>query len=142
MFTKTLSCGMLLASSVFILAGLSASAGDKKDKPALSGAWVLKERELIIEFADKNVMKIVPHGDSKVIVFVCKYSVEKEGLVKAKITDHEGKAKDKAKDILPAGTEFRFTWKVTDDTAKLSDVKGDNAEHLKAHLEGDYSRKK
>jgi hypothetical protein len=38
---------MLLACSVLILASLAAPAGDKKDKdkPALSGAWVLTGAE-------------------------------------------------------------------------------------------------
>jgi hypothetical protein len=88
-------------------------------------------------------VKIAPHGDSKLIAFVCKYTVDKEGAVKVKVTNLEGKdeIKQKAKGALPVGTEFRFTWKVTDDTAKLSDVKADNAEHLKAHLEGEYRKK-
>jgi hypothetical protein len=147
MFARTLSCGVAVALGLMMLTGLSASAGgtkDKKDKPGLSGVWELKGAQLVIEFADKNVMKIAPHGDSKLIAFVCKYAVDKEGAVKVKVTDLEGKdeIKQKAKEALPVGTEFRFTWKVTDNTAKLSDIKADNAEHLKAHLEGDYGRKK
>ena len=34
----------------------------------------------------------------------------------------------------------RLGWK--DDLAKLENVKCDNVEHLKSHLEGEYSRKK
>ena len=144
MRARTLLCGVVLVSSVFIMAGLSASAGAKNDKAALSGVWMLKGGELKIEFADKNVLKISPHGDSKLIAVICKYTVENEGLVKAKITDFEGKdeVKQKAKDHLPVGTAFRFKWRVTADTAKLSDLQGDQSEHLKAHLEGEYSQKK
>jgi len=144
MRAKTLPCGVVLACSVFIPAILSASADDKshKDKPALSGVWTLKEGETIVEFSDNKVMKISPHGDSTVIVVICEYTAEKEELVKAKITDFEGEAKEKAKENLPVGTEFSFKWKVTDDIAKLDDVKCDNVEHLKSHLEGEYSRKK
>jgi hypothetical protein len=144
MRAKILLCGVVLASSVFIMASLSASAGDKKDKdrPAPSGVWVLQGAELKIDFAEKNVMKISPHGDSNVIAIICKCSVEKEGLVSAKVTDFEGKdeVKEKLKDKLPVGTQFNFKWKVTNDTAKLNDLKGDQADHLKSHLEGEYSR--
>jgi hypothetical protein len=141
--SMTLPCGVVLACSVFFLASLSASADDKKDKPALSGTWALKGGEAKIEFADKNVVKFAPHGDSKVIAVICEYTVDKEGLVKAKVTDFEGKdeAKEKVKELLPVGTEFSFKWKVKDDTATLDDLKGDKVELLKSHLEGKYSQK-
>jgi hypothetical protein len=144
MRAKTLKCGVVLASSVFILASLTASADDKKDKAALSGVWMLKEGETKIEFSDKNVVKIFPHGDNDVIVVVCEYTAEKGELVKAKITGFEGKdeAKETVKKMLPVGTEFSFKWQVKDDTAKLDDLKGDKFEPLKSHLEGEYSRKK
>jgi hypothetical protein len=146
MRAKTLQCGVLLACSTFILAGLSASADDKKDKdkPVLSGVWKLKEGETKIEFSDKNVMTISPHGDSNVIAVICEYTVGKEGLVKAKITEFGGKdeAKKVVQEMLPVGTKFSFNWKVTDDTAKLADLKGDKVDLLKSHLEGEYSNKK
>jgi hypothetical protein len=146
MRAKTLPCGVVLAYGVFVLASLSASAEDKKDKdkPALSGVWTLKGGETKIEFSDKKVMKISPHGDSKIIAVICEYTVEKEGLVKAKITDFEGKdeAKENVKELLPVGTEFSFKWKVTEDAANLGDLKGDKIEPLKSHLEGEYNQKK
>jgi hypothetical protein len=46
------------------------------------------------------------------------------------------------KEILPVGTAFRFRWKVKGDTAKLDGLKGDKADHLKTHLDGQYRRKK
>jgi hypothetical protein len=144
MQAKTLLCGVVLACSVFGLDGQSASADDKKDKPALSGIWMLKEGETKVEFSDKNVVKIFPHGDNKVIVVICEYTTEKEGRVKAKVTDVEGtdEAKKLVKEMLPVGTEFSFKWKVKDDTAKLDDMKGDKVEVLQSHLEGEFSKKK
>jgi hypothetical protein len=140
---KFLAGGVALACGVFLMTNLAASADEKKDQ-ALSGVWALKGGELKIEFADKNAIKIFPHGDSDVIVLLCEYSLDKEGRVKAKITGFEGKdeAKEAAKNNLPLGTQFSFKWKVKDDSAMLDDVKGDQAEHLKAHLEGEYSQKK
>jgi hypothetical protein len=109
----------------------------------LSGTWGKKDGELKIEFADKKVMKIAPHGDSALIAIVCSYTVEKEGTVKAKITGFEGKeeAKKKVKELLPVGVKFSFKWKVKDDTAKLDGVKGKDVETLKSHLEGDFEKK-
>jgi hypothetical protein len=143
---KTPEFVAVLACSVLTLAG-AASADDKKDdkdRPSLSGAWVRKEGEVKLEFSDKDVLKIAPHGKEEVLLVLCKYTVGKEGVVKVKITDFEGKeeVKEKAKEKLPVGTEFSFTWKVKDDTATLGDLKGDDVELLKSHLEGDYDKKK
>jgi hypothetical protein len=133
---------------VLALVGLSAEPGavaddkkDEKDKPALSGSWVKKGGELKIEFADKGVMKVYPHG-TDVFVLVCEYTRGKEGAVQVKITGFEGKdeAKKKAQELLPVGTEFRFKWKAKGDAATLDFQKGD--EHLKSHLEGEYEQKK
>jgi hypothetical protein len=134
-----LACGLLA------LAGLSASAGDEKGgkaKPALAGTWVLKGGELKIEFCDKEVMKISPHGDNDAIVVVCSYQVEKGKRVKTKITELEGKAKEKARELIPVGLEFSFTWQVKDGIATLGDLKGKKVELLKSHLEGQYEQKK
>jgi hypothetical protein len=139
---KTLACVALLACLALALAR-AAVAADDKDKPALSGVWVKKDAELKIEFADKDVMKIYPHGDNEVIIVVCQYARDKTGLVKAKITELGGKeeAKEKAKGHVPVGLKFSFQWKAEADTATLDDVKGDNVDALKSHLEGKYEKK-
>jgi hypothetical protein len=146
MRVKTLQCGVLLACSVVTLADPPAATAEKedKDKPGLSGAWMLKRGETKIEFFDKNVLKISPHGDNDVIVVICEYTAAKEGLVKAKITDFEGKdeVKRMVKEMLPMGSAFTFRWQAKDGTARLGDLKGKEVELLKSHLEGEYSRKK
>ena len=141
---KVLYCGTGLVCGLLIFAAPSTSADDKADKPSLSGVWVMKGGETKIEFCAKSVVKICPHGDDKVIAVLCEYTVEKEGLVKAKITGYEGKdeVKDIVKEKLPFGTEFSFKWQVKDGTAKLDELKGDQVDLLKSHLEGDYSPKK
>jgi RNA polymerase sigma factor (sigma-70 family) len=131
--------------------GGSEAAVDKtedkeKDKKAAapSGTWVRKEGELKIEFVDKEALKLYPHGENEVIVISCEYSVAKDGRVKAKITDLAGKkdATEKAKERVPVGTEFSFRWEVKEGVATASDLKGDKADGLKSHLEGDYAEKK
>src|SRR5262245_54565789 len=145
MVPKTFKYPVVLASALLALASLAATADDKKgDKPALSGTWGKKDGELKIEFADRGVLKIAPHGDSAVIGIVCDYTAEKEGLVKAKVTGFEGKedAKKHLAEKVPVGTEFSFKWKVKEDTAKLDDLKCEKVEQLKSHLEGEYDQKK
>jgi RNA polymerase sigma factor (sigma-70 family) len=133
---------------LFVQAGFAhnafpADADAKDDKAALSGVWAGKGTDpaLTIEFADKGVMKISASHGEKGLVLTCKYTTEKDGLVKVKIADVEEKGLE-AKDKLPVGLEFSFKWKVKENTATLDDVKGDKVEHLKAHLEGDYDLKK
>jgi RNA polymerase sigma factor (sigma-70 family) len=116
----------------------------RTDEPKpLSGVWTKKEGELKLEFAEKTVLKISPHGKDDVILILCEYT-EKDGVVKAKITGFEGKdeAKKAVAAKLPVGTEFSFKWKVNKDAATLEDVKGEKAEGLKSHLEGEFGEKK
>lgn len=166
MLRKTHTCVAVLGCGVLALAGLhlpgkvcpgarilalaerTASANDNKDdkdKPALSGIWVRQGGELKIEFCDKDVLKIDPHGNGEILI-VCKYSVEKEGRIKVKIDELEGKeeVKEKVKDKVPLGLEFSFKWKVKDEKATLDDLKGegDTIEMLKSHLEGEYDSSK
>ena len=140
---QLLKCGVLLAGAVLVLAGMSASAEGQKDKgkPALDGVWVQQGGQLKIEFADKDVVKFLPHGDSQVIAVVCSYALDKDKRVKAKVTALEGEKAAKAKEVLPIGLEFSFTWQVKDGVATLGDVQGKNVDVLKGHLEGKFDKK-
>jgi hypothetical protein len=141
---KCLQCGVTLTCGLLALASLSALAdGNKEDKPALTGVWRMTGGEVKIEFSDKDVMKIFPHGDNDVIIIVCSYSAGKDAMVNAKITALEGKEKDRLKEILPVGLEFNFKWLAKDAAATLEDLKGDKVPPImKAHLEGKYDQKK
>jgi hypothetical protein len=138
-YSAVLACGMLTLAG---LSAMPAGGNEDKGKPALSGSWVKQEGELKIEFADKDVLKIAPHGNEDVFVVVCSYTAEK-GVVKARITGLQGKQEvlEKAKDKVPVGSEFRFKWEVKGDTGTLDDVAGEKADILKTHLEGKYDKK-
>ena len=135
----------LFACGFLILASRPAMAEDKKDdkKPSLSGTWAKKDGDLKFEFSGKDAMKIFPHGDKANFAITCKYTLGKDGLVKVEIKELEGSAeiKEKAKGHLPAGLKFSFTYKVKDGTAVLDDVKGEDVDILKSHLEGEYEKK-
>jgi hypothetical protein len=89
-------------------------ADDKKGDFALTGTWGRKHGALKIEFADKGVMKIAPHGDMTAITITCDYTFEKGRVVKAKVTGAEGTGQQKKhiEMLLPAGTKFSFKWTV------------------------------
>jgi hypothetical protein len=145
MSSKMLKYGTVLACVVLLLAARPASADDKKgNKPTLSGTWGKKDGELKIEFGDKGVMKIAPHGDSAPCVVVCDYTVAKDGLVKVKVTGHEGKeeVKKKLAEHVPMGLKFSFKWTVKGEAARLDNVAGGDVETLKSHLEGDFEQKR
>jgi hypothetical protein len=133
----------LLVCGVVAAACLSASAEEKKGKADLSGVWQKKDGDLRIEFSGKDTIKISPHGDRVVFTIVCKYTAGKDGLVKAKIAELEGKAEiiEKAKGHVPVGMKFQFKYVVKDDKATLEDVTGENTDGIKSHLEGEYEKK-
>ncbi|HKB35400.1 MAG TPA: hypothetical protein VKD72_03035 [Gemmataceae bacterium] len=137
-YSAVMTCGVLVLISLFVLAD-----DTKGDEPAPSGTWSKKDGELKIEFADKGVMKIAPHGDSTMIGIVCDYTVDKAGLVKAKVTGFEGKeeAQKHVAEKLPVGFKFSFKWTVKGNAAKLDDVSGDNVDLLKSHMEGEFEKK-
>ena len=126
-----------------VLVGSPAAADQKTDaKPTLSGVWAQKGGRRITFV--KDVMKVSPHGDNEVVILVLKYSLEKDGLVKAKLTDVEAtdEIKAKVKETIPEGLEFTFKWQAKGGTATLDDVNGEKADAVKARMEGEYTKKK
>lgn len=140
--TRRRVLGVLGLTATLIPFAPFAVADDKKTAPA--GAWAKKEGQAHLEFADKGVLKVHPHGDKADLVIVCSFTTGKDGVVKVKVTDHEGddKFKAKLKEVVPVGTEFQFKWAATDDAATLEDVDGKDADRLKSHLEGGYEKKR
>ena len=145
MASRIFNCAIVPICVFLLMAALPASADDPKNgAPALSGVWSKKDGDLKIEFAEKDVVKIAPHGDSALAIVVCSYTVAKEKLVKVKVTGFGGneEARKHLAEVVPVGTEFSFKWKAKDDNAKLDELKCDKVALLKSHLEGDYEQKK
>jgi hypothetical protein len=139
MLRIALSRRALLVYAALILAGRAAPADDK---PKLSGSWEKKEGEMKLEF-DGDELTLYPHGDTVDFQLECSYAVEKDGLVRAKITRLGGRKEivEKAKGVLPVGTEFKFKWKTEGDAATLDALEGKEIEHAKDRLEGAYVKK-
>jgi len=132
--------GALLTCGTLGLIHIATVSADEKDQAAPSGVWMLKGGEMRVEFA-KDTLKISPHNKDEFVLIVCKFSLQKDGLVKAKVTELDGKAKDKVKELVPVGLEFSFTWKANGDSATLASVKGESVDVFKNHMEGDYDKK-
>ena len=132
-----------IALALVVFAGDTAASQDKKDKePGLSGTWTREANGLDVkfEFTGKDTVKVSVFGGDNGVIATCKHSVDKDGLVKARITKVEEKGTFEAKP--PVGLEFSFKWKVKGDTATLDELKGDMVEDAKPVLEGEYERKK
>ena len=79
----------LLVCGVLALAGRPALADDgkgDKNKPIPAGTWEKKDAEPKLEFTGEDKLTIFPHGDNVEFQIDCSYTVTKDGLVKAKIT--------------------------------------------------------
>ena len=117
------------------------AAADDKDKPGLSGTWTREANGLDLKFVfAKDTLKVSAFAGDNGVTVTCKYTVEKDGTVKATVTKVEEKGSFPSKP--PEGLEFSFKWKVKGDTATLDDVKGKELEDAKAVLEGEYQKKK
>ena len=115
-------------------------AADDKDKE-LSGTWTREANGLDLKFVfTKDTFKVSAFGGDNGVTATCKYTVEKDGTVKATITKVEEKGNFPSKP--PEGLEFSFKWKVKGDTATLDDLKGQDLADAKAIIEGEYQKKK
>ncbi len=134
----------MLASVLVIAAAGFVVADDKKeDAPTLSGRWVKDggDIELAMKFDKETYTTTVKAGDNSVVV-TSKYTVDKDGKVKAEVTEvkETGSFPQKPE----KGTKFTFTFKVDEKakTAKLTDFDMPGADGAKDVVEGEYKEKK
>jgi hypothetical protein len=126
---------LLAGALVLVLATGLAAAEDKK------ATW---EREfngvnLTFEFG-KDTLKVTALQGENGTIFTCKSTIDKDGLVKATVTDSTEKG-----NFPPTpkkGFEFSFKWKESGDTATVSDFKWEGLEEAKEIVEGEYKKKK
>lgn len=133
----------LCALTLLVLGSATVNGDEKKnEKAAPSGVWVREANgiDLKVEFVGKDTVNISAFHDENGVTAVCKYTTDKDGRLKAKITEVKEKGEFKNKPAV--GVEFSFTWKAKGDTATLDDLKGEELENAKPVLEGDYERKK
>jgi hypothetical protein len=113
-----------------------------KDKPKLSGTWVREAEgfEVKFAFAKADELKVTIMSGGNGAVVTAKYAVDKDGAVKATVTEVEEKGEFPAKP--PKGLEFSFKFKIDGKKAKLVEFAAENAENAKPVVEGEYTQKK
>ncbi len=134
---------MRFALAVVLLAVSVAAAEDKKaDRtatPKLAGTWAksVEGMEIKFKFEEKTLAVSVSSGDNGMTA-TADYTVDKNGVVKAKITKVEEKGDFAAK---PAkGFEFSMKVALKDKKATISDFTSEHPE-AKDIMEGEYVRK-
>ena len=137
-----------LSMAAAVLLGSFALADDKKEAkkeeaPAPTGTWVREAEGLEVKFTfKKEALTIYVGGGGNSITCKAKYSIDKDGVLKATINDVEEKGDFPNK---PAkGMEFTMKFTIDKDkkSAKASDFKAEGAEAAKPIIEGDYAPKK
>jgi hypothetical protein len=133
---RLLTCGFALALFIGPVA-----ADDNKDPKEKLVAWERESNgfDLKFEFGKDKLKLNVFNGENGVIV-TCKTTIDKNGLVKATVTDIEEKGTFPQKP--KKGLEFSFVWKIDGDKATLSDLMGEGVEDAKPIAEGEYKKKK
>ena len=125
--------------ALVLVAGLAA-ADDKKDKPAAT-TWVRESNGVDIRFEfTKDTLKGTVTAGENGFVAKAKITTDKDGVVKAKVTEVEEKGSFPGKPAV--GLEFSFKWKADGDKAELSELKGEGVEDAKTIVEGEYQKKK
>lgn len=127
------------AFALLVLAAGVALAEEKKDTPKLSGTWAKDAdgTEIKFKFEAKTVTVSAANGDNGMTA-TADYTVDKDGVVKAKVTKVEEKGSFPAKPAV--GFEFSMKVTVKDKKATVSDFKSEH-EGAKAAIEGEYEKK-
>ena len=133
----------LLAGVVALgLVGGAAAQDKKDDKKTIVGTWTREASGLDITFAfEKETLKITATQGENGVVVTNTFKVEKDNVVKVKVTNVEEKGTFPAK---PAkDLEFSFKWTIKKDgDATLDELKGEGLDEAKGALEGDFKAKK
>jgi hypothetical protein len=127
----------LLAGAIVLTALTGfATAQDKK-----TTAWERETNGLELTFEmGKDTLKVtVMQGDNGT-VFSCKTTTDKNGVVKATVT--EATEKGSFPPTPKKGFEFSFKWKEDGDKATISEFKWEGLEEAKDIVEGEYTKKK
>jgi len=134
---------LIAIAAVVSFAAFSAAREKKDDTPTLSGRWVKETDgfELAMKFEKETCTTTAKAGDTSITV-TSKYTVDKDGKVKAEVTEVKETGNFPTKP--EKGTKFTFTFKVDEKakTAKLSDFEMPGAEGAKDVVEGEYKAKK
>jgi hypothetical protein len=127
---RFLACAIALS----VLTGLS-MAQDKKT------TWEREANGIALTFEfGKDTLKVTAMQGDNGTEFTCKSTTDKNGVVKATVT--ESIEKGSFPPTPKKGFEFSFKWKEEGDKATVSDFNWDGLEEAKGIVEGEYKKKK
>ena len=128
-----------IAFCVVLFATGLALAEDKKEAPKLSGSWAREAdgTEIKFTFKEKTLEVSVKNGDNGMTA-TADYTIDKDSVLKAKVTKVEEKGSFPAKPN--EGFEFSFKITIKDKKAKIEDFKSEH-EGAKDVVEGEYEKK-
>lgn len=113
----------------------------KADKPVLKGTWTKETNGVTVDvkFGKEGEVEFIASAGDNGVTVKCKYTVEKDGSLKAKVTGTEEKGSFPAKPKDDA--EFTFKFKIDGNKATLSDFEAKDLEGGKEAVEGEYTSK-
>jgi hypothetical protein len=127
------------ALMVLALAAHPTAADDKKDTEKFT-VWTREINGIDLKFEmGKDTAKYHVYSGENGCVITAKLKTEKD-VITSEVTDVEVKGNFPA--APKKGDKIIFKWVVKDDTATLSDLKGDTADGAKDVVEGEYKKKK
>jgi len=137
MLFRLVAGGFALA---LVIASGSSPAQDKKDKEK-APVWEREDSGVTLKFEfGKDTAKMTVSLGENGFVANCKSTTDKDGVVKLTVT--EATEKGNFPRTPKKGYEFSFKWKAADDTATLSNLKGEGLDDVKGIIEGEYKKVK
>jgi hypothetical protein len=128
---RLFACGLALG-----LFTVTALAQDKKEP-----TWERTASDIVLTFQfGKDTLKVTAFSGENGTIFSCKTKTDKDGVIKATVTESEEKG-----NFPPTpkkGFEFSFKWKADGDKATLSEFKWEGLDEAKEIVEGEYKKKK
>lgn len=133
---------MRILSALALLAAGTLVADDKDAKKELTGTYTKKAGDLDLKlvFKKDNMMEFhVTVGDAG-CVMTSKYTREKDGTIKAEVTNFEKKGDFPVEK--PKGYQFSFKWEPGEKSGKLTELRGEEiGEDQRQSVEGEYEAK-
>jgi hypothetical protein len=132
----------VIAALALVVVTATAGAEDKVKKPI--GTWVRENGDNKITFVIKNdKLNATLHTGNGDLVLETSYEVDKESVLKAKITKID---KNELGAQVEEGNTFTFKFKIADGTMTISDLKdkdgNDPGDGPRSLVEGDYKKEK
>lgn len=128
-------CAMLLA--VF---AVSFAQAEDQASALPTGTWTRETEGFNLRFTfKKDELTILAKTDEASVTVKCKLEINKEGVIKATVT--EASPKGDFPEVPKADSEMQFKFKIDGKKAKLSEFTAKDLEHAKPIVEGEYESK-